>query len=243
MKLVRADWNAADLLEFKKWARTLKGDENNCAWEQRIVNTKLECFARTSAKAKEIVKEIKKGNYLSFLDNLKIENHLESIVYAYLLNGTKDFKTYKKYLFEFIPTIDNWASTDVLKFAKIDSQNLVELSKELLKSDKTFARRIGVNIWFELIKRDGFLCKAFEVLDDLGQEEEYYVNMCGAWLLAECMTKNRDKTIEYFENNHTNSFVINKAISKCRDSFRVKEEDKELLLKFKRKTQNRYKKL
>lgn len=238
MELKKDYWNKELVSEFKGWIQTLKGDNENCCWEQRIVNTKLECFARTSAKAKDIVKEIKKGNYLSFLDNLKIENHLESIVYAYLLNGMKDFEVYKNYLFKFIPTIDNWASTDVLKFAKIDSQNLVELSKELLKSDKIFARRIGINIWFELIKRDGFLCQAFEVLDGLRDEKEYYVNMCGAWLLAECMTKNRDKTIEYFGNNHTNLFVINKAISKCRDSFRVKEEDKDFLLKFRNKIKN-----
>ena len=33
-----------------------------------------------------------------------------------------------------------------------------------------------------------------------------------------------------------NKFTINKAISKCRDSFRVSEEDKNLLLKYKSKT-------
>ena len=35
--------------------------------------------------------------------------------------------------------------------------------------------------------------------------------------------------MQFFENNHTNKFIINKAISKCRDSFRVSQEDKEIL--------------
>ena len=34
---------------------------------------------------------------------------------------------------------------------------------------------------------------------------------------------------------YLNDFVINKTISKCRDSFRVSAEDKEMLLGFKRK--------
>lgn len=136
---------------------------------------------------------------------------------------------------KFVLTIDNWASVDTLKFTKISSENLEKLSNEFLKSEKTFVRRVGVKIWFELIKRDGYVIKVFGLLDNLAEEKEYYVNMCGAWLLAECMTKNRDETIKYFERSKTNNFIINKAISKCRDSYRVSEEDKNLILKFKRK--------
>ena len=55
------------------------------------------------------------------------------------------------------------------------------------------------------------------------------------YALAECFAKNRDKTLGYFENNCTNDFIVNKAISKCRDSFRVSKEDKDYLLNFKRK--------
>lgn len=233
MNLIKDKWTKTDFDEFETWQQTIKGDENNCMWEQRIVNTKLECLARTSAKAKEAVKEIKTGNYLSFLDGIKIKTHFDSIVSAYLINLIKYFEVYKKQLDKFVLTIDNWASVDVLKYTKISSENLELISDEYLKSDKTFVRRVGVGVWFKLLKRDGFINKAFDVLDLLKDETEYYVNMCGAWLLAECMTKYRDETIEYFERSKTNSFVINKAISKCRDSYRISQDDKDLLLKFK----------
>ena len=36
------------------------------------------------------------------------------------------------------------------------------------------------------------------------------------------------------ENNNLNKFVINKGISKCRDSFRISQEDKQWLLQFKK---------
>ena len=65
-------------------------------------------------------------------------------------------------------------------------------------------------------------------------EQEYYVNMMASWCLQQCMVIDREKTINYFKNNKTNKFVINKAISKCRDSLRISKDDKEFLLQFKK---------
>ena len=66
------------------------------------------------------------------------------------------------------------------------------------------------------------------------KETEYYVNMACAWLLAECFIKFRNETLHFLEQNTLNDFIVNKGIQKCRDSFRVSDEDKDLLLKFKR---------
>ena len=55
--------------------------------------------------------------------------------------------------------------------------------------------------------------------------------MAIAWLVCELMIYNRDKTLKYLEHNKLNKFTINKAISKCRDSYRVSKEDKEFILK------------
>ena len=43
-----------------------------------------------------------------------------------------------------------------------------------------------------------------------------------------------EKTLNYLKDSKLNSFVINKAISKCRDSYRINNEDKKLLLNYKR---------
>ena len=56
--------------------------------------------------------------------------------------------------------------------------------------------------------------------------------MAGAWLLCELMIKQRDKTIDYLKHHNLNKFTINKMISKCRDSYRVSNTDKEMLLKY-----------
>ena len=235
MELVKERWTKSDILDFKNYEKTLVGSEKDTYFEQKIVNTKLKCFGRTSTKAREIAKQIKKGNYQEFLDSNSIDNHLDSLIAAHLISSIKDYDIFEKYIKSFVLTIDNWASVDTLKFKKVDKNKLAALSKKFLKSDKTYVRRTGVGMWFELIKDEKYFDGAFDVLNGLKNETEYYVNMCGAWLLAECFAKNRDKTLGYFKNNCTNDFVVNKAIAKCRDSFRVSKEDKDYLLNFKRK--------
>lgn len=106
---------------------------------------------------------------------------------------------------------------------------LLTLSNALIKSKKTFVRRVGILIHFELIKDAKYLDNTFKLLDTLSEEKEYYVNMCAAWLLCECFAKYRNETLAYFKSNKTNNFIINKAISKCVDSYKVSFEDKTLL--------------
>lgn len=234
MNLIKAHWTKNDIAEFYEFEKTLIGDEKSCKWEQKIVNTQLQCFGKTSSKAKEVAKQIKKGNFCEFVDNLCVKTHFDSLVLAFLICQIKDFELFEEKLTTFVQTIDNWASCDTLKFAKYDKHKLFALSQKFLASKKPFVRRVGLNIFFELVKYPEFDKKCFAVLDSLQNENEYYVNMCGAWLLCEYFVKRRDKTLEYFKNNHTNSFIINKAISKCHDSFRVSTEDKKLLSTFKK---------
>ena len=233
MELKRDNWQTTDIDKFKIYENTLKGEPFDCEWEQRIVNTKLECFARTSSKARLCFNDIKKGNYIEFLEKDKIKTHFDSILHAYLISNIKDFELFKKHLDNFVVTIDNWASADTLRFSKQDKDKLFCLSKLYLKSNMPFIRRVGLNIWFELIKFEKYFDCVFDILNGLEHETDYYVNMCGAWLLSFCMIRNKEKTLEYFKNNSTNKFVINKAISKCRDSYRVSREDKDKLLVFK----------
>ncbi len=65
-------------------------------------------------------------------------------------------------------------------------------------------------------------------------EEVYYIKMAQAWALSVCFVKYRDRTLHLFEKKSMDGWVQNKAIQKCRESYRVSQEDKELLktLKF-----------
>ena len=79
---------------------------------------------------------------------------------------------------------------------------------------------------------DLWIDKVLDVLQKIGQGQ-YYVDMALAWTLSVCFVKYRDKTLNLFEKKCFSKFVQNKAIQKCRESFRVSEEDKQLLQKYK----------
>lgn len=164
MNLIKDRWLEKDIREFKQYELSFLGNPKDCEWEQRIVNTKFQCFGRTSSKAKELVREIKKGNYLEFIDNLKIENHLESLIVAFLISSIKDFSKFESKLDAYVQTIDNWASTDTLRFQKKDRNRLKLLSEKYLKSPLVFVRRTGLNIYFELIHDHQYFKDALEVL-------------------------------------------------------------------------------
>ncbi len=229
MRLIKENWTKDDIKEFIEFEKTLKGNQKEIEFEQKIVLTKLPCYGKTSSKAREIYKQIKKGNFSEFIQNMEITSHFDTILLDLFITNIKDFNEFKKHLLRLIKQYDNWASCDALSFKKRPYNKLLTLSNALIKSKKTFVRRVGVLIHFELIKNAKYLDNTFKLLDTLSEEKEYYVNMCAAWLLCECFAKYRNETLAYFKSNKTNNFIINKAISKCVDSYRVSFEDKALL--------------
>lgn len=229
MELVKECWTKEDGKEFIMYLETLKNAEK-VEWTTNIVNTKMSVLAIKSPEIKALVKEIKKGDILSFLD-LELDNYYENtLINGSLIASIKDFDVMKKYLDRYSRKIDNWASCDTLKFnVKNNEKNFMNLSEEYIHSNLPFVRRVGMLILFNFIENDKYIDEVYRRLNLFENETEYYVNMMNAWLVCELFIKRRDKTLEFLKNNKLNNFTINKAISKCRDSFRVSEEDKEFL--------------
>jgi len=238
MNLIKEKWTNEDIEPFLEHLKNLSKGKEKSYWEQRIVNTKLPCLAIPSTEIDKISKQIFKGNYKSFLDLWIWDNHSATLVFGKTLNKIKDFDLIKTYLIPYSKKADNWSTIDCLKFnfTKENIEKFINLSKELIKSKHTFSRRLALIILLKLLSFEDCTNVCFELFNQLDGESEYYVNMAGAWLLAECMTKYRDKTIKFYNHNNTNDFIINKSISKCRDSYRITKEDKDYLLSFKRQT-------
>lgn len=237
MDLIKDKWTKADIPEYLQYVKSFSKGEEKGIWEQRIVNTHLPCIAVPSTEVDKIAKSIFRGNYISYLDLWLWENHTLTLIFGKILNQIKDFDILKKYLIPYSEKADNWSTIDSLKF-KFTPDNIpqfIQLSSQLILSSHTFSRRLSLIILLKLISVTDCTEIIFSTLDGLNNEKEYYVNMAGAWLLAECMTKYRDKTIEYYKHHHTNEFIINKSISKCRDSYRISSEDKDYLKIFKTK--------
>ena len=168
--------------------------------------------------------------------DLELNDYYENTaINGNLISGIKDFEVMKRYLDVYSKRADNWSTCDLLKFnVKNNESEFFDLACEYSKSKLTFVRRIGMFILFKFIDNDDYIDKIYDMLNRFEDEKEYYVNMMNAWLLCELFIKRRDRTIKFLKDNKLNTFTINKGISKCRDSFRVSNEDKDLLLEFRK---------
>lgn len=234
MNLIKENWTKEDAPVFNAYLMTFSKGKEKGEWEKRIVNTSLPCIAVQSPDVKRITKEISKGNFISFIDLWIWDNFTDTAIIGGLICLIKDFDLMKKYLFKYARKADNWATVDLLKFKIKDSnkKDYLELAKELMKDKATFARRAGLSILFKLVDDDNYIDEIFKIMNSFYDEKEYYVNMIVAWLFAECFTKQREKTLVFLKTHKLNTFTINKGISKCRDSFRVSKEDKEMLISY-----------
>ena len=221
--------------DLKKYYKLLEDSKNEDKIEftKRVVNTKKPCLGILVPEQKRIVKsliDVRK----EVLDIMPNKYHEALMIDAYLINTIKDYKEQIKYIEKLAKYVDTWSVTDSLKFRiKGNEEAYFQYAKELLQSKEPFKRRIGIRIFFQYIKTN-YIKDIFVELDKLKDEEEYYVNMAASWFLCEALIKNHDITLAYFKQNKLNSFAINKAISKCHDSFRVSREDKELLKNFRK---------
>ena len=238
MDLIKEKWTKEDENNFLIFLKNFSKGEEKGIWEQRIVNTKLPCLAVPSTEIDKISKQIFKGNYASFLNLWIWDNHSATLVFGKILNKIKDFNLLKSYLITYSEKADNWSTIDCLKFhfTKENINDFINLSKELIESKHTFSRRLSLIILLKLLSFEDCSDVCFDFFNKLKNETEYYVNMAAAWLLAECMIKHKEKTIKFYKYNNTNDFIINKSISKCRESFRISKEDKDHLLSFKKPT-------
>lgn len=235
MELKRSNWNKDDIAEFEKYLLKFSKGEEKRAFEKRIVNTNLDCIAVPCTEVNRIIKEISKGNFEDYINLWIWNNFTETSIQGKLICKVKDFNKFSNYLKIYANKADNWATCDCLRFniTEKNKEDYYNLAMELIKSEKPFVKRTGLNIIMKLINFKEFLPQIFEILNGFKSEEHYYVNMMVAWLVAECFTKHRNETLEFLKNHNLNTFTINKAVSKCRDSFRVSLEDKEMLKSFK----------
>lgn len=204
-----------------------KGNPDKVVWTQNIVRTKMPVLAVLSPEIKEIIKEISPSSYEDLLSNIKFNYYEETLIYAGVLSKIKSPAKIKLYLTKYVKLIDCWASTDVIK-VKLSQQDMFDTAKKYTRSSQTFIRRAGYRLFFELINTN-FIDQIFDLISNAYNEREYYVNMIIAWLLCECFVKNREKTLKFIKDTKLNDFVFSKFVSKCRDSYRVSNEDKNLL--------------
>lgn len=188
--------------------------------------------------AKEILKENDNWEEFAKKENVKYfeEVILQGLIIAY---SKMELKEKEDYIKRFVPRIDSWAINDTfVPTLKIKDKDLKEYWNFILpytKSDKEFEVRFAVISMLDYFITDEYVDEVLKELNNV-THEGYYVKMGVAWTLAEVGIKYNSKLMELLEGeNKLDKFTYNKTLQKMIESYRIDNNQKDILRKMKRK--------
>ncbi len=144
------------------------------------------------------------------------------------------------YIRRYIARIDNWSLCDSfcagLKQTKKEPELMWDFLQPYLRSDREFDLRFGVVMLMDFYVTPEYIDDLLKIYDGI-RHEGYYSKMAVAWALSVCLIKQWDKSYAYMSSadNHLDEFTYVKTVQKCRESFRLSEEQKALLRELKEK--------
>lgn len=178
------------------------------------------------------------------LDNSKTAEFLDSkhnyfeeyFLHGLLLGAIKeDFNEKIKRLELFLPYIDNWQICDcTVSGLKIFKNSLLGLEKikEWANSPDIFTRRFAVVLLLTYFLGNNYTNIALDIVKQV-KTGDYYVDMAIAWLYSVALVKDFDITFKVIQSKTLTPFIQNKSIQKAVESFRITNENKNLLKKYK----------
>jgi 3-methyladenine DNA glycosylase AlkD len=163
----------------------------------------------------------------------------EFTIHAFAIGYLKEDINYcLKLVKEFIPYIDNWSVNDSLcqnmKFAKTYQQEVFDFLKEMKDSNNEWEIRVIAVTFLSHFLNDKYIDEVIDILDHLNRPT-YMAKMGIAWAYATIMAKYPEKMYTYLPKSSLDDWTFNKSICKMRESFRVKDEDKQKLVNMRRK--------
>lgn len=187
-------------------------------------------------------KEIRKDSSLEELLEIIDDEYYEEIMLQGMLIGLEkdiSFEKLEEYIKLFVPKINNWAICDNfcagLKITKKYKKEMYKLINEYLKSNNEFEVRFAIVMILNYYIEEDYLKENFAIFDKI-KLDKYYVKMAVAWAISICLIKYYEKTYKYLKNNkNLDLWTYNKSIQKATESYRITDEQKQELVKIKRK--------
>ncbi len=203
------------------------------------LTAKYEMIGVRTPIVRDIAKKFEVDNIEKYIFDKDIKYYEELLLRGFLIgNKNNNLENTFKYLKYYIPLIDSWGVCDgTCASLKITNKNVDEMwnfIQEYIKSNKEYEIRFAVVMYLNYYTKTKYLNKIFKQIEQI-KNEEYYVKMAVAWFVAEAYANNREETLEYIKKSKLDNWTFNKAIQKIRESYRVTQEDKDMLNKMKRK--------
>ena len=201
----------------------------NAEFAKKLIDTKYQILGIKNQLLENFAKNLAKNEIDDIFDG-DIVYHEQILIIGYYIAYSK-FENSRKIemLKEFLPLIDNWATCDgvATRLKKLESEK--EFFINLLKNEKPFYKRVGI-VWLMRFNLKQNFLDTLEVFKGV-KDDNYYVKMALAWAYAEAFTINSDFMVDFL-SQIDDKFARNQTILKARQSFRVPNEIKEEIVKF-----------
>ena len=167
-------------------------------------------------KLRSVAKELLKGDWRAFLE------------------ASRDSQIYD---------IDNWAVCDGFcssyRVKNDEKDALFAFVKACAESDIEFRKRFGLIMLMSYFHDAPYLDGTMAVYRGFAHPD-YYARMGAAWGLATLYLHAPEAALAILKENLWDDFTHNKAIQKLRESYRVSDEDKAMLMTLRRKVEKRH---
>lgn len=204
-------------------------------------------------KIRKIAGEIIKSGWKQYLEEMealfgrKAEPELlqeEHMLWGIVIGGARmEAEERRLHLNRWVPEILSWADCDCsvsgMKFMKKNQEFWFTYNMGWLRaggmdgqetpSVQPFAVRFALVALMQYYINDEYIDRVLEIFAFPFPAADYYIRMAQAWALSVCFVKYRNRTLQLLEEKRLDAWVQNKAIQKCRESYRVSAEDKKRL--------------
>ena len=180
--------------------------------------------------AKEVFNSPEKDEFLKELPHKYYE---ENLVHFFIIAMIKEFDKCIEKVDEFLPYVDCWPVSDQAtpKSFKKNHAKLLPYIKNWIASDHVYTARFGIRMLMNEFLDDDFKDEYLELVASK-EGDDYYLKMMVAWYFATALAKKYDESVKYIEERKLSDWIHKKAIQKAVESFRVTDEHKEYLKKY-----------
>lgn len=192
----------------------------------------------------------------NFLDKLPHKYFEENQVHLFVVERIRDFDECLSRIEQFLPYIDNWAVCDgkAPKALLKDEKRFVSCIEKWLKSKHPYTVRFGVNMLMNFFLDERFDKKFLKWVAAIDENlfdddstgaaqsqkqaasvnaarptDRYYVQMVIAWYMATALAKQWDAAFPYIKGRKLSPWIHAKSIQKACESYRITQEQKEIL--------------
>lgn len=206
-------------------------------FSKKLIPNSLPILGCKVPEVRKLAKEICKGDFYLFLKEYDASSYELQLCYAYVIATSKmPLEERISYVRSFIKTIQDWAVCDgLVSSLKCITKNLKEwlvLLKEYQNSHQEFEVRFIAEILMCYYITPEYVGESCQMIQSLCIEK-YYSKMGMAWFIATLMIYYKKEACQLLEKIEDPE-VINYAIRKIRDSYRISIEDKNHVLMYKK---------